>query len=198
MAGVVGQRRQLLLIGTVAEGGLAGLAWLLGWLLDQPPLESFQWGFGDAAWGAAASLPMLLAFWFLLHWPLGPFASIKDFCDEVARPLFRPCTLLDLALISLLAGVGEEMLFRGVLQGAIGRWLGPWVGLAVAGSLFGLAHLITPTYAVMAALFGFYLGWLWMVNGNLLTAITAHALYDFLALVYLVRGPSAAKGLPVL
>jgi membrane protease YdiL (CAAX protease family) len=54
--------------------------------------------------------------------------------------------------------------------------------------LFGLLHLVTPTYAVLAALMGGYLGWLYVRTGNLLVAIIVHALYDFFALSYFVKG----------
>ena len=50
-------------------------------------------------------------------------------------------------------------------------------------------NLITPTYGVLAALIGVYLGWVWLASGNLLAPVVAHALYDFVALVVLVRGP---------
>jgi hypothetical protein len=76
-----------------------------------------------------------------------------------------------------------------------------WIGLAVAALLFGLAHFITPTYAVLAGTMGLYLGWLWIDTGNLLVPITAHAVYDFLALAYLAKirpgrvPPDAAGGL---
>jgi membrane protease YdiL (CAAX protease family) len=36
-----------------------------------------------------------------------------------------------------------------------------------------------------------YLGLLYELTGNLLTPIVAHALYDFVALVYLTRGPGS-------
>ncbi|MFC1597814.1 lysostaphin resistance A-like protein, partial [Planctomycetota bacterium] len=60
-------------------------------------------------------------------------------------------------------------------------------GLAVAAILFGLAHPITPGYVLLAGLMGLYLGWLQITCGNLLVPIMAHAVYDFLALVYLVK-----------
>jgi membrane protease YdiL (CAAX protease family) len=122
-----------------------------------------------------------------VRWPVGPLARIKAFAEEVIKPLFRACTLLDLAAISLLAGVGEEMLFRGVLQDVFSRWLDPSLALVLASVLFGLLHLITPTYALLAALMGAYLGWLYAQTGNLFVAIMVHALYDFFALGYVVR-----------
>jgi membrane protease YdiL (CAAX protease family) len=187
-------RGRLVLLAVVFEGGLAGLAWVLGWLIGQPALEHFSWDARDAGLGFAACLPMLLLLYLIVRWPLGPLAGVKHFFDEVARPLFGPCTLLELAMISLLAGLGEEMLFRGVLQGALARWLGPLAGLLLTSLFFGLAHPITATYAVIAFLMGLYLGGLLMAAGNLLVPIEAHALYDFLALVYLLRVRTAPAG----
>jgi membrane protease YdiL (CAAX protease family) len=89
-------------------------------------------------------------------------------------------------LISLAAGVGEELLFRGLLQAAIADWLHPWAGLGIASLVFGLAHSITRTYAVLATLLGAYLGGLWLACDNLLAPMITHALYDFLALLYLI------------
>jgi len=177
----------LVVVAVLFEGGLAPLAVLLGWLLGQPALSGFAWRARDAALGALATLPMLGLFLLGQSWPVGPFRSIKRFFDEEARPFLAGCTVSDLALISLAAGVGEEMLFRGVMQGALGRWLGPWPGWGAASLLFGLLHPITPGYIVVAAVMGAYLGWVWMINGNLLTVMVTHALYDFVALVLLLR-----------
>jgi len=186
-------RWQLLLLGFLCEGGLALLAWGLGWLTNHLPWETLHWQPRDAFLGVAASLPMLLVFLLMLRWPIGPLARIKQFSEEVIRPLFASCTILDLAVISVLAGVGEEMLFRGVLQAAFTQWWGPWIGIIAASVLFGAVHPITPAYVVLAAGLGVYLGYVWVASGNLLVVIVAHALYDFLALIFLMRGTSPAS-----
>ena len=54
--------------------------------------------------------------------------------------------------------------------------------------LFGLAHPITPFYAILAGLIGVYFGWLMIASENLLVPVVAHGAYDFVALIYLVRG----------
>jgi membrane protease YdiL (CAAX protease family) len=184
-------RRLVLVLALICEGGLVGVALLLGWLLGQSPFAHWHWSWNDVALGAAASLPMLALFLSLLRWPLGPLKKIKHFTDEVIRPVFGVCTLWDLVLISLLAGVGEEMLFRGVVQPALSDWLGLWAGIVVASLLFGLAHPITPLYVVLAAGLGFYLGWLWLVTDNLLVVIAAHAIYDLAALLFVTEDPGA-------
>src|SRR5262249_32969263 len=107
------QRRQIVQLGVGFEGGLAGVAWLLGWWLDQPALDTLRWDVRDAGLGIAAGLGMLLVFFGIIRCPWRPLARLRLFFNEVVRPLFQPCTVLDLAVISFSAGVGEEMLFRG-------------------------------------------------------------------------------------
>ena len=181
------RRLGVMLIGLGFEGGLAALAWPLGWLLGQPPLADCHWTAAGAGLGVAAALPMLLLFAALRRWPVGGLARIQRFFEEVLRPLLGDCSLAELALLSLLAGAGEELLFRGVLQPALVRGLGPPVGLVVTSVLFGLFHPITATYVVLAAGLGLYLGLVAWAGGNLLIVMVAHALYDFVVLVYLLR-----------
>jgi uncharacterized protein len=186
------ERRTVVLLAVLVEGGLILLAWLLGWLLGQHPLRTFTWDFGGALWGLAGTVPMVLLFLLMLRWPVGPLRRLKQFSEEVLRPLLAPCTVVDLLGISVLAGLGEEMLFRGVLQGYFRQWANPWVALALASILFGLMHFITFTYAVLATVMGVYLGLVWEWTGNLLPPVLMHALYDFLVLLYLLRGPGSA------
>jgi membrane protease YdiL (CAAX protease family) len=135
-------------------------------------------------------------FFLMSHWPLGPLRRIQRFSEEVIRPLMAPCSLLDLFGIALLAGLGEEMLFRGVIQELFSRWFNVWIGLIVGSLLFGAMHSITFTYALLAALMGVYLGVVWLyADHNLLVVVISHALYDFVVLVWLLRGPGAAAAL---
>jgi membrane protease YdiL (CAAX protease family) len=83
------------------------------------------------------------------------------------------------------------MLFRGVLQDTFRGWMPLWAAIGLSALLFGVLHAVTPTYAVLAALVGAYLGVLYLLTGNLLAPIVAHAVYDFVALVYVTRGPGS-------
>ncbi|HZT79772.1 MAG TPA: CPBP family intramembrane glutamic endopeptidase [Gemmataceae bacterium] len=197
MSDELASRRAALLVAVGFEGGLGLLALLLGWLLGQPPLDGLHLRAVDGLWGALAALPMLLGFLACVRWPVGPLARIKRFSDEMVRPFFAACSLIDLAGVSVLAGLGEELLFRGVVQGVLARWLGPWLAVAAAGVLFGLVHPVTPTYFLLAALAGAYLGCLFLLTGNLLVPVIAHAVYDAVALAYVVRfsgGPGGESG----
>src|SRR5262249_44412490 len=152
-----------------------------------PPLARFVWSLSDALWGAAAAVPLIALFLALLTWPIGPLIRVKQFCEEEVVPLFRESYWSELALISLAAGVGEEMLFRGVLQSWFMSLLGTTGGVVLASVVFGLLHPISVSYIIITGFLGFYLGEIWILNGNLLAVMVTHALYDFAALGYLIR-----------
>jgi hypothetical protein len=87
------------------------------------------------------------------------------------------------------AGISEEILFRGVIQPWLEVSWGLTAGLLLSNVLFGLVHSVTPLYSVLAGLVGIYLGVMMDIQGdrNLLTPIIIHALYDFLAFLALMR-----------
>jgi membrane protease YdiL (CAAX protease family) len=113
------------------------------------------------------------------RYPIGPLFKIKQFLVDALGPSLVACHWYDLLLIAAVAGIGEEVLFRGVLQ--------PLAGPVWSNVLFGLVHFITPTYALLAGLLGGYLGVLLMTTDNLLAPIIAHGLYDFLAFLVVAR-----------
>lgn len=192
---------QNLIVPAVIFEGLLGLAAVgLGGLLGYPPGPLIHWTLPALGWGTLASLPLLVLLGLLVRFPVGPLRRLLRVVDEQLAPLFREATILQLAILALVAGLGEEALFRGVIQemaaDKVGGPAGIWVGLVVASVLFGLAHSITVSYMVMATLMGAYLGWLWIDSGNLLVPIATHAVYDFLALVYLAKMRSRSSGGP--
>lgn len=180
------------------EGGLIVLALAIAWWSGKSPLPGVElagqaWLDNTVAlvWGLIATVPMLIGLVVLDRYPWGPFAELQRFVEYNLAPLFAGMSVAGMASISLAAGFGEEMLFRGLLQPALADRIGPphgvWAGLLVAALAFGACHWVTRTYAFLAALMGVYFGVLLLATGNLLTPIVAHALYDFFALLYLVR-----------
>lgn len=164
----------------------------LSWLLDVDPLERLlaRWdALGPALLGLA---PLALFFYLSFRFPIGGLVRIRDFLLETLGPLLVSCSALDLLLLAGLVGFSEELLFRGVLQPWLGQW-GFWFGLIGCSVLFGLAHAITPTYAIVAALVGLYLGGLleFCQPSNLTIPILVHSLYDWLA--FLIVRQSCAK-----
>jgi membrane protease YdiL (CAAX protease family) len=109
-------------------------------------------------------------------------ASLHAFLDNEVFPLFRSLSAGELVLLVSLAGLGEEILFRGALQQEIGLW--------GASLIFGVMHgpaRALWVLAVWATLMGVALGLLFQVSGNLVVPVLAHALYDGAALVYVRR-----------
>jgi membrane protease YdiL (CAAX protease family) len=107
--------------------------------------------------------------------------------EFLLRPLFGNWSLLQLFAISLVAGLSEEAFFRGAIQGSLADRVNVILAVLLVSALFGAFHLLTWTYAIIAALIGAYLGLLWIWTGNLLTPMITHAVYDFAALVYFFR-----------
>jgi hypothetical protein len=110
-----------------------------------------------------------------------------ELVQDQLGPVLASRSATELAVLAALAGAAEEILFRGVLQVGLARVLPEGLALVLTGAAFGLAHFVTPTYALLAGLAGVYLGVLFWLQGNLLVPIVAHGLYDFVALTYLVR-----------
>lgn len=168
------------------EASLALVALGLGWLFNTHPLATLTWDPLAVAWGFAAALPLFGLLALMVWFPWGPIGNLLRVVDDMVLTMFQGASLFDLAMISLMAGIGEELLFRGVVQAGLVRLTGSQLAALVgAGVLFGLIHSITRTYAILAGAVGIYLGWLWLATGNLLAPILAHAVYDFGALWYL-------------
>lgn len=183
-----GDRNQTLLMVLLVEGGAGVLAIVVGWLFSQQPIGELRWTSRAILLGIVGTLPMLVMFGVVYGLrSYGPFREIDAIFRNLMMPVLAPCSAVDLILISALAGVGEELLFRGVVQALFVHWIGPLAGLLAASVLFGFAHMVTPAYAVITTLAGIYLGWLYMATGNLAPVIIAHGLYDAIALIYVVK-----------
>lgn len=174
-------------LGLLIEGGMGLLAVGLGWWLSVPVPEQVRFRASSIGWGLLACLPMLVSAWWLLRHTPRVLQPMSRLVRERLVPLFQGCGLLGLAIVCLAAGIGEELLFRGLLQGGLASLCGSWWAIGMASLAFGLCHAISRAYAILATLAGIYLGLVWIWTGDLLAPIWAHALYDFLVLAYLVR-----------
>jgi membrane protease YdiL (CAAX protease family) len=85
---------------------------------------------------------------------------------------------------TLVAGVAEEILLRGILFRFIEKMAGSWIALAVTSALFGLLHLPNPNSSLLAAFAiaveaGLLLGAVYMLTRRLWAAIGLHAAWNF-------------------
>jgi CAAX protease family protein len=185
-------------IALIFEGGLAVAALAIGWLVGQSPLVGVDSSGGQTreqleavGWGLIATVPLLAGLLVIDRIPLGPFRRLRDMTAAVVSQMFSGASILQLAAVAITAGIGEELLFRGLVQAGVSRLLpggwGPWAALAMAAVLFGVCHWLNTTYALLAMLAGAYFGFLMLATHSIWTPIAAHATYDFIALVYLVE-----------
>ncbi len=174
-------------MGLIFESGLAVIALLLGWLFGVDPLSHAQLSWGALLSGVLATGPLVGGLFALESITWAPFQALKNLVEQRLVPMFYGASVAGLALLSISAGIGEEMLFRGLIQDGLGGWLGPIWGLILASLVFGMAHAISLGYFLITVAMGLYLGALYQTSGSLWAPALTHALYDFIALMYLTR-----------
>ncbi len=178
---------RLLVVALAGEGLLAGVG--LVWMR----LRGFPIGPGDPVaglvLGLGASVVLAGVNYAVLRLapPVRPVRAIRGLYREVLRPVFAQVRPLEVAVLSLAAGVGEELLFRGAVQAEF--------GLVVASAVFGLAHIggrSSALFGMWVMVMGLGLGGLAHVTGGLLAPIVAHAAYDAAAISYMRWDAGAA------
>ncbi len=179
-------RRRLLFLTIVFEGGLALLALVLGMVFQSTVIQGSFFSIKTVIGGLLVSVPLFVGIVLVYHshWP--PLLQFKQDVNEMVRQLFRKTTITDLAIISTFAGIGEEVFFRGFLQHALTEITSPWAAIALSSLAFGFAHFISWTYVIYATGVGVYLGIVFYFFENLYIVIIAHGIYDFVVLAYLI------------
>ena len=172
---------RLLVPVVVLESALIGLALGLGAAWSGSPVPvPMRPDVGEVLLGLAVSLPCVgAAFWFTSSAAqrVGWAQRIQRRVLDSIGPGLAAEDVMGLAAISLSAGLGEELLFRGVLQHEL--------GLLASAVAFGLLHAVTPAYFVLALAMGLLLGALAEVSGGLMAPVIVHSVYDFAALLRL-------------
>ncbi len=188
------------LTAVVFESALGVLALLLGWMLGPDPRamipeldwENLQPIVSGVLYGLLAAVPILGVIEIVRRLPLEAVRKLEALSDDTLIKTLLQLRKSELIVISLCAGIGEELLFRGWMlywfAGATGEAT-PGVfefAIALVGSsiAFGLMHPITKLYVFLAALMGIYFGLLVLLTGNLLIPIVAHAAYDAVQLLW--------------
>jgi uncharacterized protein len=170
------------------EGGLLVLALGLGWLLGIDPWATWVWDARAAGVGLIGVVPPLALLVWIVQSTGRPAVELRELVRSLLVPAFSGWRVWELVALAGVAGLSEEVLFRGVIQAGLGGWLGAGFGLMGSALLFGLAHWLSPFYAGLAMVMGLWFGLVWLVSGSLVAPVLAHALYDAVALVWLV-GP---------
>jgi len=96
-----------------------------------------------------------------------------------SAPFFQAFVLLrDFTYMTLFVGLGEELLFRSVIQKDLENVFGENIGLWTASVIFGIMHLTwrSPTELVFASLAGYLMGYLYDKTGSLAAPILLHGM----------------------
>jgi len=172
---------RLLKLELVVAAGLLAVA--MGWdAWRQLGLQASltTWSLADVSLGLLAAMPPLLVI-PLLEWRVDRYMpglrGLRQSMHLVLAPLVGRMRLAEVLVISALAGVSEEVFFRGVLQREI--------GVLLASLIFGLFHAVGLPYALWATAVGSYLGFLAQWHGNLSAPIVAHTMIDIVGLLYI-------------
>src|SRR4051794_27991864 len=181
----------------IVEGAIALIALLLAWFLHLPLRDMIPHSgrpmLEAIGRGLIATLPMLVLFWWLVHSNLASLRKLREQVEWLVREMFPEGDLGQFAMVAALAGVGEELLFRGVVQMKLSIWTTPLIGLVISSLLFGLAHALSKVYLVFAIAVGAFFGWMVLRYNDLVGPMVAHGVYDFVALSYLARSTTASK-----
>lgn len=114
-----------------------------------------------------------------------PFISKSTYdMTEFLRGL--KLNLFDVLFLSFAAGFGEEILFRGAIQGQLGIWITSVIFIAIHGYL----NILNPgmfVFGLFLTLFSALLGFLFELHG-IWSSISAHFIYDFVLLYSLREG----------
>ncbi len=159
-----------------------------------PPADRRGGHAGDIALGLATALLIVVAaalFSALLIQTTGatPESPLPPSRDNSAL-------LFNLLSAALIAPIGEEILYRGVIAQAWGRQSGPRRAIIFSAIVFAFAHtlniggdsvgdaLVTAAVAFAIRLpLGLALGWLWVRRQSLLATIVLHAAYNALLVI---------------
>lgn len=174
----------IVIAGTV----LLGLAaYGLSLLFNTPIGEQLSLNANDALIGVIGTLPLVVFLWWFSNAELPSVSQFRDSQIAFFANIGFRFTPLRIALMAVGAGVSEELLFRGVFQTWLSGFSPVIVAIILSNIVFGLLHMRTVLYAVIAGCVGAYLGVLYIITDNLLTPIMTHMLYDAVALEYTRR-----------
>ena len=149
--------------------------------------QQLRWEWSALFLAFVYSLLLFVVFVVCYHLPFHSIQHIKLRLQESTAPFLTNRNVTSIFIIAALAGVGEELFFRFFLQTALAQATEIWFALLLSNLIFGLAHCLTPAYALFAGTLGLFLGYIYHHSANLLLPILVHSLYDFWALYYCMK-----------
>ncbi|MEE2662591.1 MAG: CPBP family intramembrane glutamic endopeptidase [Myxococcota bacterium] len=176
----------LALAGTIASLSFAALAVMGAFLVPAPPRDTLAL---VRPRDGAPSLSLLLAgqlgFGVMvsagLAWTGVVEGSSLEQLDQAMAAAALPALALLAIGVALLPGIAEELLFRGLLLGALLRRIGAPAAIALSTLPFALLHL-DPAHILGAGALGLYLAGVRVTTGSTLACILCHVANNALAI----------------
>ncbi len=167
---------------------LGTLSWLVGTREGSLAAIGFVWTSGGSIvlWGVALTLLGLATIGLFRGIALS--LGVRE--TRVIRELL-PRTKDEkgvFLLLSIAAGVGEEVAYRGYAIPMLLPALGPLGAVGVTSVVFGLLHVYQGTLGVFrTAVMGGFLAWGFLASGSLIPPMIAHTVIDMLAGIVLAE-----------
>lgn len=190
-------RTSFVLIGLAFEGLLAGLTLLwvrlrraspraLG-LLSEAVGRQLLVGFGSGLLLFAVTVFVVAPALYALLSTIAGSEVIPPQQEVLPEGPTAFHVLLGGLVVVLAAPVGEELFFRGLLFGGLRRSLPFWAAALISSLVFAVVHVYV---LLMPLLFlvGFGLAYIYERNGSLVTSIAAHAAFNLVGYLLIVRG----------
>lgn len=140
----------------------------------------------DLLWTVGGVVALFIAL-ALLSWVVNIFGmEVAQNQVETIGSAHPEMLLYMIPLAYLVIGPGEELLFRGAVQGVLRRAYAPVPAIAIASALFGVAHIMALsgpgklTYILVAILLGAILGGIYEWTENLVVPALVHGTYNAL------------------
>lgn len=100
-------------------------------------------------------------------------------------------------MMSIIPAIGEEWLFRGLMQRELSKWLkNHHIAIVISAIIFSAIHMQFLTFLPRFIL-GIILGYLFVLSGNLWVAVLAHFFNNFLAVVVYIRNANDNGEIPL-
>ena len=172
--------------GVLFEAALVVVASVISWIVDGDPFpfdDSFRVDVSTVLAAIGWTIPLAIyARIATSDWGLrfAPLRGIHDKVREHMGPSVVRMRVWQLFALSLAAGIGEEFLFRGVLQ--------EYWGVGTTSLVFGLLHALTPAYFFLTFAMGALLGSIYELSEHNLALVSLiHFGYDFVVFVLLKK-----------
>ncbi|MBE0470261.1 MAG: CPBP family intramembrane metalloprotease [Methyloprofundus sp.] len=171
------------------ESSLILVAIVLGWVAGIDPFAHLEFNERVVFNGILGTLPLCIIFLALNQTQSDALEKIRKVLHDTLGPSLIKHHWTDLFVLAAIAGISEEILFRGVIQPWLENSWGMLAGLLISSLIFGLIHAVTLLYFIMATAVSVYLGMYLDYDNtrNLLAPIIIHGLYDFFAFMLILH-----------